>query len=118
MNLLMTKDKALRFTNALPLYQYDSLLNPLRTLVPIVVDDADLTDYSVKLEYILPDETVVEKDLIRAEENYNDDYFAFFVDLNDDVTALPGNVVFRLKFTNGTGTKQFITQATHLSVQS
>lgn len=99
MNLLMREDKTIRLTNIVPIYQYDSLMNPLRVLVPKFYEDIDLSEFNVVLTYMLPDETIGSQTLVLDEEPYNDDYISYGITIDTTLTSISGYVCLKLTFT-------------------
>ena len=85
MNLLMRDDKSLRITNIRPIYQYDSLMDALRVLVPKYYESQDLSEFRVLLTYYLPDDTTGSMDLTLDDEPYNEDYISY--------TKIPKNTI-------------------------
>ena len=99
MNLLMREDKTIRLTNIVPIYQYDSLMNPLRILVPKFYEGIDLSEFNVVLTYMLPDETIGSVTLELDEEPYNDDYISYGLTIGTTLTSIVGYVCIKLTFT-------------------
>ena len=99
MNLLMREDKTIRLTNIVPLYQYDSLMNPIRVLVPRLYDGIDLSEYNVVLTYMLPDETIGSITLELDEEPYNENYISYRFPVTSELTAIVGHICVKLTFT-------------------
>ena len=99
MNLLMRDDKSLRITNIRPIYQYDSLMDALRVLVPKYYESQDLSEFRVLLTYYLPDDTTGSMDLTLDDEPYNEDYISYTFDLTPDLTSIVGTVFLKLTFT-------------------
>lgn len=99
MNILMREDKTIRLTNIVPIYQYDSLMNPIRILVPKYYEDIDLSDFNVVLTYMLPDETVGSVTLELDAEPYNDDYITYGFSITPTITSQCGYVCIKLTFT-------------------
>ena len=93
MNLLMREDKTIRLTNIVPVFQYDSLINPLRILVPRYYEEVDLSEFNVVLTYMLPDATVGSVTLVMSEEPYNDDYIIYPFMITTLLTSIAGNVL-------------------------
>ena len=98
MNLLMREDKTIRLTNIVPVFQYDSLINPLRILVPRYYEEVDLSEFNVVLTYMLPDATVGSVTLVMSEEPYNDDYIIYPFMITTLLTSIDGNVFLKLTF--------------------
>ena len=99
MNLLMRDDKSLRITNIRPIYQYDSLMDALRVLVPKYYESQDLSEFRVLLTYYLPDDTTGSMDLTLDNEPYNEDYISYTFDLTPALTSIVGTVFLKLTFT-------------------
>jgi len=99
MNVLMREDKTIRLTNIVPIYQYDSLMNPLRVLVPKFYEGIDLSEFNVVLTYMLPDETIGSQTLVMDEEPYNDDYISYGIQITTTLTSIVGYVCLKLTFT-------------------
>lgn len=99
MNLLMREDKSLRITNITPIYQYDSLMDAIRVLVPQYYGKQDLSEFRVLLTYYLPDASVGSIDLTLDDEPYNEDYISYTFDLTPDLTSIVGTVFLKLTFT-------------------
>jgi len=99
MNVLMREDKTIRLTNIVPIYQYDSLMNPLRILVPKFYEGIDLSEFNVVLTYMLPDETIGSQTLVMDEEPYNDDYISYGITIDTTLTSISGYVCLKLTFT-------------------
>ena len=98
MNLLMREDKTIRLTNAVPIYQYDSLIDPLRILVPHYYGEQDLTDFNAVLTYMLPDGTIGSETLVLDDEPYNEDYISYSLNIGTTYTALPGVDYVKITF--------------------
>ena len=98
MNLLMREDKTIRLTNIVPIYQYDSLMNPIRVLVPHFYEGFDLSGFNVVLTYMLPDETIGSITLELDEKPYDDNYISYTFPVTTALTSIVGNVVTKLTF--------------------
>lgn len=120
MNLLMRDDKSLRITNLTPVYQYDSLMDPLRVLVPRYYEGQDLSEFSLLLTYDLPDSTVGSMYLEPDPTPYNENFISYTIMITPVFTSMVGTVFFKLTFTKVEDDKTYMldTQMAKLPIYS
>ena len=87
----MNTDKSLVATIRSTIYQGECNSDTLVFLVPMKLNNQDLSNYSFFLKYILPDGTGVSEELIKDAEPYKNHY-RFGLNVSTKITSLCGQV--------------------------
>ena len=97
--IVMQEDKELLTTVKTTIFEKEANVDTLRFLVPPVYDDYDLSTCTALIKYVTPDRKNRAEKLVQQEELYKG-YLDYRLDVDTDVTSLPGDVDIRLSFTN------------------
>lgn len=99
--ILVKEDKSLFATHKETIMQYSNLCDKIRFLVPQIIGENNMSDFSVVvLEYLSPVSHIYRTEyLIRSEELYND-HFQYIFPADTKITAEAGNVELQLTFYN------------------
>lgn len=93
----MEADKSLTTTIAASLYQNEVNVDTMLFLVPSAYNGNLLSDFTVRLDYILPDKTGISEALVMEKEQYKG-YLQYKLPLNSKFTSLCGEVELWLSF--------------------
>ena len=95
--IVMQEDKELLTTVKTTIFEKEANVDTLRFLVPPVYDDYDLSTCTALIKYVTPDRKNRAEKLVQQEELYKG-YLDYRLDVDTDVTSLPGDVDIRLSF--------------------
>lgn len=109
--IVMQEDKELLTTVKTTIFEKEANVDTLRFLVPPVYDDYDLSKCTALIKYVTPDRKNRAEKLVQQEELYKG-YLDYRLDVDTDVTSLPGDVDIRLSFIH-VDTSEVETQVLH-----
>ena len=104
--ILFKEDKELTQTRRIRIYQREKLADRAYFLIPKTYNDFDLTDdWTVTLQYIQVDGTVMAEILKRNPEDYEDKdgnatHMVYQLDINTKITAQAGDIQAKLSLTH------------------
>lgn len=112
--IVMQDNKELLATVKTNIFEKEAKVDTLRFLIPPVYDDYDLSQCTVLIKYVTPDRKNRAEKLIQQEELYKG-FLDYRLDINTDVTSLPGDVDIRLTFihVDKSSSPEIVTQVLH-----
>lgn len=96
--LLVQNDNSVIATTKTTIMQRSKLVDQLQILVPKFYNNINLTDATVKLEYVTPSNNYRFQILKLNNPTYKDDYLQYIIEGDTDITAEAGDVEFHLVF--------------------
>ena len=87
----MNVDKSLQTTIKATIYQYDKNADTLVVLLPMTYEDKNISDCTVLLRYILPNEVGKSEELEMCPEPYKD-YYMYRLKVSSGFTDTPGKI--------------------------
>ena len=91
MIIKMSKDKSLSVTKRDTIFKDEYNVNSLVFYIPAVVDDADISQASVKAILELPDDEIIERTLTAEESEYSN-YLKYSTIIDSEITVYSGRV--------------------------
>ena len=100
MIIKMNKDKSLQITKNETIFQGEYNASSIIFYIPTVINDINISQADIKIIIILPDETIMKKDLILSESEY-ENYLKYTMEIQEDITIYSGMIGIRLEIKDG-----------------
>lgn len=94
--ILMDCNKSLITPKRIILYQGESLMDSLKFLIPKDYNGTDLSDFEVKMQYMIPGNVGCNESLVKSDEEYNETHLCYYLPIDSKITQYAGDITLSL----------------------